>query len=100
VLSIYWLSTGGFVPSGCSPGSPGVEFVKGSSEGKVKGTPKYVPTSPLVAWNAVTDEMAVGPDGQNSLDKDSLEDLTMSWQYGIGWTKDRAAHRSSQGTDY
>jgi hypothetical protein len=57
---------------------------KGSSKGKVKGTPKYIPTSPSVDWNAVTDEMAVGPDGQDSLDEDSLEDLTMSWQWGIG----------------
>ena len=32
----------------CSPGSPGVGFVEGSSEGKVEGTPEYVPTSPLV----------------------------------------------------
>jgi hypothetical protein len=63
----------------CSPGSPGVDFVKGSSKGKVKGTPEYVPTSPSVDWNAVTDEMAVGPDGRDSLDEDSLEDLTMYW---------------------
>jgi hypothetical protein len=40
----------------CSPGSPGVEFVEGSSKGKVEGsskgkvegTPEYVPTSPSV----------------------------------------------------
>jgi hypothetical protein len=38
----------------CSPGSPGVELVKGSSEGKVEGTPEYVPTSPSVDWHAVT----------------------------------------------
>jgi hypothetical protein len=25
----------------CSLGSPGVEFVEGSSKGKVEGTPKY-----------------------------------------------------------
>jgi hypothetical protein len=61
--------------------SLGVELVKGSSKGKVEGTPKYMPTSPLVDWNAVADEMAAGPD---SLDKDSLEDLTMSWCWGIG----------------
>ena len=30
----------------CSPGSPDTEFVKGSSECKVEGTPEYVPTSP------------------------------------------------------
>ena len=31
----------------CSPGSPDAEFVEGSSECKVEGTPEYVPTSPL-----------------------------------------------------
>jgi hypothetical protein len=79
----------------CSPGSPGVEFVEGSSKEKVKGTPEYVPTSPSVDWNAVTDEMVGGPDDRGSLGEDSLEDLTMSWQYGIGWTKDRVTCRSS-----
>jgi hypothetical protein len=83
----------------CSPGFPGVEFVEGNSEGKVKGTPKYVPTSPLLDWNAVADEIAVGPDG-DSLNKDSLDNLTMSWQYGIGWTKERAIRRSSQWEDW
>jgi hypothetical protein len=41
-----------------------------------------VSTSPLVDWNAVADEMAASPDGQDSLDKDSLGDLTMSWCWG------------------
>jgi hypothetical protein len=59
--------------------SPGVEFVEGSSKGKVEGTPEYVPTSPSVDWNAVADEMAASPDSWDSLDEDSLEDLTMSW---------------------
>jgi hypothetical protein len=63
----------------CSLGSPGVEFVKGSSEGKVEGTPKYVPTSPSVDWSVVADEMAVNHYDHNSLDEDTLEDLTMSW---------------------
>jgi hypothetical protein len=63
----------------CSPGSPGVKFVEGSSEGKVEGTPKYVPTSPSVDWNAVTDEMAADPYDRDSLDEDTSEDLTMSW---------------------
>jgi hypothetical protein len=63
----------------CSLGSPGVEFVEGSSEGKVEGTPEYVPTSPLVDWNVVADEMAANPYDHDSLDKDTLEDLTMSW---------------------
>jgi hypothetical protein len=45
----------------CSLGSPGVEFVEGSSEGKVEETPEYVPTSPSVDWNAVADKMAVDP---------------------------------------
>ena len=80
--------------------SLGVEFVEGSFEVKVEGTPKYVPTSPSVDWNAVTDEMAVGPDGQDSLDKDSLEDLTMSWCWEIGWTEEKAAPRSSQWEGY
>ena len=57
--------------------SPGIEFVKGSSKGKVEGTPEYVPTSPLVDWNAVADEIAVGPDGGDSLDEDSLDGLAM-----------------------
>jgi hypothetical protein len=78
----------------CSPGSPGVEFIEGSSESKVEGTPKYVPTSPPM--DAVADEMAAGPDRRDSLDKDSLEDLTMSWRYGIGWTEDRVARRNLQ----
>ena len=30
----------------CSPGSLDAEFIKGSSECKVEGTPEYVPTSP------------------------------------------------------
>jgi hypothetical protein len=80
----------------CSPGSPGVEFIKGSSERKVEGTPEYVPTSPPMDWNTIADEVAAGPDGRDSLDKDSLEDLTMSWQYGIRWTEDRATRRNSQ----
>ena len=67
------------IESCCSPGSPGVEIIEGSSEGKVKGTPEYIPTFPLVDWNTVTDEMVAGPDGRDSLDEDSLEDLTMSW---------------------
>jgi hypothetical protein len=75
--------------------SPGVEFVKGSSEEKMEGTPEYVPTSPSVDWNAVADEMAAGPDGRDSLDEDSLDALTMPWHYGIGWTKDRVPRRSS-----
>jgi hypothetical protein len=79
----------------CSPGSPGVEFVKGSSEGKVEGTPKYVPTSPLVDWNMVADEIAADPYDCNSLNKDTLEDLTMSWQHGIGWSEERVACRGS-----
>jgi hypothetical protein len=79
----------------CSPGSPGVEFVKGSSEGKVEGTPEYVPTSPSVDWNAVADEMAADPRDCDSLNKDTLEDLTMSWRHGIGWSEERAAHRGS-----
>jgi hypothetical protein len=79
----------------CSPGSPGVEFVEGSSEGKVEGTPKYVPTSPSVDWNTVADEMAANPYDRDSLDEDTLEDLTMSWQHGIGWSEERAAHRGS-----
>jgi hypothetical protein len=77
----------------CSLGSPGVEFVEGSSEGKVEGTPEYVPTSPSVDWNVVADEMAADPYDHDSLDEDSLEDLTMSWRYGIGWSEERAAHR-------
>jgi hypothetical protein len=57
----------------CSPGSPGVEFVEGSSEGKVEGTPEYVPTSPSVDWNAVADEMAADPYDHDSLNEDTLE---------------------------
>jgi hypothetical protein len=79
----------------CSPGSPGVKFVEGSSEGKVEGTPKYVPTSPSVDWNAVADEMAADPYDCNSLDEDTLEDLTMSWRHGISWSEERAARRGS-----
>jgi hypothetical protein len=79
----------------CSPGSPGVEFIEGSSEGKVEGTPEYVPTSPSVDWNAIADEMAVDPYDRDSLDEDTLEDLTMSWRHGIGWSEERAAHRGS-----
>jgi hypothetical protein len=77
----------------CSLGSPGVKFVEGSSEGKVEGTPEYVPTSPSVDWNAVADEMAVDPYDRDSLDEDTLEDLTMSWRHGIGWSEERAARR-------
>jgi hypothetical protein len=58
--------------------SPGVEFVKGSSEEKVEGIPEYLPTSPPMDWDAVTDKITVGPDEQDSLDEDSLEDLTIS----------------------
>jgi hypothetical protein len=79
----------------CSPGSPGVEFVKGSSEGKVEGTPKYIPTSPSVDWNMVADEVAVDPYDRNSLDEDTLEDLTMSWRHGLGWSEERAVRRGS-----
>jgi hypothetical protein len=79
----------------CSPGSPGVEFVKESSEGKVEGTPEYVPTSPSVDWIAVADEMAADPYDCDSLNEDTLEDLTMSWQHGISWSEERAAHRGS-----
>jgi hypothetical protein len=79
----------------CSPGSPGVKFVEGSSEGKVEGTPEYVPTSPSVDWDALADEMAADPYDHNSLDKDTLEDLTMSWRHGIGWSEERAARRGS-----
>jgi hypothetical protein len=75
-------------------------FIKGSSKEKVEETPEYMPTSPSVDWDVVADEMAAGPDGQDSLDEDSLEDLTMSWHQGIGWTKERAACRSSQWEDY
>jgi hypothetical protein len=53
--------------------SPGVEFVEGSSEEKMEGTPEYVPTSPSVDWIAVADEMAAGPGGRDSLDEDSLD---------------------------
>jgi hypothetical protein len=63
----------------CTPGSLGVEFVEGSSRGKVEGTPKYVPTSPLVDLNVVADEMAVDCHDCDSLNEDTLEDLTMSW---------------------
>lgn len=58
-----------------------------------------MPTSPSVDWNTVTDEIAVGSDG-DSLDEDSLDNPTMSWRYGIGWTKERAIHRSSQWEDW
>ena len=78
----------------CSPGSPGAEFVEGSSECKVEGTPKYVPTSPSMDWNTVADGIAVRSDGDN-LDADSLDELTMSWRHGIGWTEERAIRRSS-----
>ena len=77
------------IKSSCSLGSPGVEFIKASSKCKVKGTPKYVPTSLSVDWNAVAEEIAVGPDG-DSLNEDSLDKLTMPWRYGIGWTEERA----------
>ena len=79
----------------CSPSSPGVEFVKGSSKCKAEGTPKYVSTSPSVDWNAVTDEIAARSKG-DSLYEDSLDKLTMSWRYGISWTEERAIHQSSQ----
>jgi hypothetical protein len=79
----------------CSPGSPGVEFVEGSSEGKVEGTPEYVPISPSVDWSAVADEMAADPYDRDSLNEDTLEDLTMSWRHGIGWSDERAARRGS-----
>ena len=79
----------------CSPGSPEAEFVKGSSECKVEGTPEYVPTSPSMDWNAVADGIAARSDG-DSLDVDSLDELTMSWRHGIGWTEERAIRRSSR----
>ena len=79
----------------CSPGSPDVEFAEGSSECKVEGTPEYVPTSPSVDWNAVADGIAVQSDG-DSLYADSLDELTMSWRHGIGWTEERAICWSSQ----
>jgi hypothetical protein len=79
----------------CSPGSPEVEFVEGSSEGKVERTPKYVPTFLSVDWNTVADEMAADLYDHNSLNKDTLDDLTMSWRHGIGWSKERVAHRGS-----
>ena len=78
-----------------SPSSPGVEFVEGSSEDKVEGTPEYVPTSPSVDWNVVADEMVADPYDRDSLDEDTLEDLTMSWRHGIGWSEERAARRGS-----
>ena len=78
----------------CSPGSPDVEFIEGSSECKVEGTPEYVPTSPLVDWNTVADEIAAQSD-RDSLYADSLDELTMSWRHGIGWTEERAIHQSS-----
>jgi hypothetical protein len=79
----------------CSLGSPGVEFVEGSSKSKVEGTPKYVPTSPSVDWNVVADEMAADPYDWDSLDEDTSEDLTMSWQHGVGWSKERATRGGS-----
>ena len=72
----------------CSPGSPDIEFIKGSSKCKVEGTPEYIPTSPSVDWNAIADEIAVRSDG-DSLYADSLDKLTMSWKHGIGWTEER-----------
>jgi hypothetical protein len=80
----------------CSLGFPGVEFIEGSSEGKVEGTPEYVPTSPSVDWNTVADEMAADPYDRDSLNEDTLEDLTMSWQHGIGWSEERVACRGSR----
>ena len=79
----------------CSPGSPDAEFVEGSSECKVEGTPEYVPTSPPMDWNTVADGIAAQSDG-DSLYADSLDELTMSWRHGIGWTEERAIRRSSQ----
>ena len=79
----------------CSPGSPDAEFIEGSSECKVEGTPEYIPTSPLVDWNTVADEIAVRSGG-DSLYTDSLDQLTMSRRHGIGWTEERAIHRSSR----
>ena len=79
----------------CSPGSPDAEFIEGSSECKVEGTPEYVPTSPSVDWNTVADGIAVQSDG-DSLYADSLDELTMSWRHGIGWTEERAIHRRLQ----
>ena len=79
----------------CSPGSPDAESVEGSSKCKVEGTPKYVPTSPSMDWNAVADGIAARSDG-DSLDADSLDELTMSWRHGIGWTEERAIRRSSR----
>jgi hypothetical protein len=49
-----------------------------------------------VDWNAVADEMAVDPYDRDSLDEDTLEDLTMSWQHGIGWYEERAVRRGSE----
>ena len=77
-----------------SPGSPDVEFIKGSSECKVEGTPEYIPISPSVDWNTVADEIAVRSD-RDSLYADSLDELTMSWRHGIGWTEERAICWSS-----
>ena len=77
----------------CSPGSPDAEFIEGSSEHKVEGTPKYVPTSPSVDWNTVADGIAVWSDG-DSLYMDSLDELTISWRHGIGWTEERAIRQS------
>jgi hypothetical protein len=71
---------------------------RGVLRGKVEGTPKYVPTSPSVDWNAVADEMAADPDDHDSLDEDTLEDLTMSWRHGIGWSEERAARRGLDGS--
>ena len=79
----------------CSPGSPEAEFVEGSSKCKVEGTPECVPTSPSIDWNAVADGIAARSDG-DSLDADSLDELTMSWRHGIGWTEERAIRRSSR----
>ena len=83
------------IESSCSPGSPDAEFIEGSSKCKVEGTPKYVPTSPSVDWNAVADGIAAQSDG-DSLYADSLDELTMSWRHGIGWTEERAIHWSSR----
>ena len=79
----------------CSPGFLEAEFVEGSSECKVEGTPEYVPTSPSMDWNTVAGGIAAQSDG-DSLDADSLDKLTMSWRHGIGWTKERAIRRSSR----
>ena len=61
---------------------------------RIEGTPKYIPTSPLVDWNAIADEIAARSD-RDGLYEDPLDELTMSWRGGISWTEERAIHWSS-----